>query len=112
MGRGRIEGPLSAHAIGVREGPGRSRRAAPLVKIGRSPHHPLGAMAQDGAGAGSMRWDDRVYGAVAIDDPGILTLIGCRTFQRLKGVNQAGPSAFAYPFKTVTRYEHSLGVYL
>src|SRR5262249_45453081 len=39
-------------------------------------------------------------------------LIACPTFQRLKGVKQAGPSAFAFPFKTVTRYEHSLGVYL
>lgn len=59
-----------------------------------------------------MRWNDRVYGDVAIDDPLILPLIACPTFQRLKGIKQAGPSAFAYPFKTVTRYEHSLGVYL
>ncbi len=59
-----------------------------------------------------MRWNDRVYGEVDIDDPKMLALIECPTFQRLKGVKQAGPSAFAYPFKTVTRYEHSLGVYL
>ncbi len=59
-----------------------------------------------------MRWMDRVYGEVSVDDPGILALIECPTFQRLKGIKQAGPSAFAYPFKTVTRYEHSLGVYL
>jgi hypothetical protein len=59
-----------------------------------------------------MRWNDRVYGEVAVDDPRALALIGCPTFQRLKGVKQAGPSAFAFPFKTVTRYEHSLGVYL
>src|SRR4051794_4274325 len=69
-----------------------------------------------GAGCGRggvlMRWDDRVYGAVGVDDPAILALIDCPTFQRLKGVKQAGPSAFAYPFKTVSRYEHSLGVYL
>ena len=58
-----------------------------------------------------MRWNDRVYGKVAIDDPRILALINGPTFQRLKGVRQAGPSAFAFPFKTVTRYEHSLGVY-
>jgi HD superfamily phosphohydrolase len=63
-------------------------------------------------GGGSMRWNDRVYGAVAIDEPRILELIACPTFQRLKGVRQAGPSAFAFPFKTVSRYEHSLGVYL
>jgi hypothetical protein len=59
-----------------------------------------------------MRWIDRVYGDVAIEEPGILALIACPTFQRLRGVRQAGPSAFAFPFKTVTRYEHSLGVYL
>ena len=33
-----------------------------------------------------MRWQDRVYGDVSIEDPGILDLIGCPTFQRLKGV--------------------------
>ena len=59
-----------------------------------------------------MHWNDRVYGDVAIDDPKVLELIACPTFQRLKGIRQAGPSAFAFPFKTVTRYEHSLGVYL
>lgn len=59
-----------------------------------------------------MRWDDRVYGRVAIDEPAILDLIECRTFRRLKGVRQAGPSALAFPFKDVTRYEHSLGVFL
>ncbi|MDR3634037.1 MAG: HD domain-containing protein [Isosphaeraceae bacterium] len=59
-----------------------------------------------------MRWNDRVYGDVAIDDPKLLDLIACPTFQRLNGIRQAGPSAFAFPFKTVTRYEHSIGVYL
>ena len=59
-----------------------------------------------------MRWDDRVYGEVAVEDPGILALVECPTFRRLKGILQAGPSAFAYPFKTVSRYEHCLGVFL
>jgi len=59
-----------------------------------------------------MRWTDRVYGESTIDDPDALALIRCPTFQRLKGIRQAGPSAFAFPFKTVTRFEHSLGVYL
>lgn len=57
-----------------------------------------------------MHWNDRVYGDVAIEDPDFLALIRCPTFQRLKGIRQAGPSAFAFPFKTVTRFEHSLGV--
>ena len=42
----------------------------------------------------------------------LLALIACPTFRRLEGIRQAGPSAFAFPFKTVTRHEHSLGVYL
>jgi len=60
----------------------------------------------------AMRWCDRVYGEVAVDDPGVIALIGCPTFERLRGIRQAGPSALAFPFKTVTRHEHSLGVYL
>ncbi len=59
-----------------------------------------------------MRWKDRVYGDVAITDEDILELIGQPTFQRLRGVRQAGPSAIAFSFKDVTRFEHSLGVYL
>jgi HD superfamily phosphohydrolase len=59
-----------------------------------------------------MHWRDRVYGRVSIEDSGVLDLIGCATFQRLKGVRQAGPSSLAFPFKDVTRYEHSLGVFV
>jgi len=59
-----------------------------------------------------MLWDDRVYGRVEIHDPKILALIEGPTFQRLKGIRQAGPSAIAFPFKNVTRYEHSLGVFV
>jgi hypothetical protein len=59
-----------------------------------------------------MEWQDRVYGDVSIEDPGILDLIGCGTFRRLQGVRQAGPSALAFPFKNVTRFEHSLGVFI
>jgi HD superfamily phosphohydrolase len=56
-----------------------------------------------------MHWNDRVYGEVVLDDPDLQLLIACPTVQRLRGIRQAGPSAFAYPFKTVTRFEHSLG---
>jgi HD superfamily phosphohydrolase len=59
-----------------------------------------------------MRLIDRVYGEVTIDDPEVAALIACPTFQRLRGIKQAGPSAYAFPFKTVTRSEHSLGVYI
>ncbi|SIO13078.1 hypothetical protein SAMN05444166_2615 [Singulisphaera sp. GP187] len=59
-----------------------------------------------------MHLIDRVYGEVTIDDPDVVALIACPTFQRLRGIKQAGPSAYAFPFKKVTRSEHSLGVYL
>jgi hypothetical protein len=42
----------------------------------------------------------------------VQALVDCPTFRRLQGIKQAGPSALAFPFKTVTRFEHSLGVYL
>jgi hypothetical protein len=59
-----------------------------------------------------MRWQDRVYGEVVIEDRAILDLVGCKTFQRLRGIHQAGPSALPFPFKDVTRFEHSLGVFV
>jgi uncharacterized protein len=59
-----------------------------------------------------MRWNDRVYGEVSIDDPALVALIARPTFQRLRGIRQAGPSALAYAFKDVTRFEHSLGVHI
>jgi HD superfamily phosphohydrolase len=59
-----------------------------------------------------MRWHDRVYGPSVITEPDILAILATPTFQRLKGVRQAGPSALAFPFKNVTRYEHSLGVFV
>lgn len=58
-----------------------------------------------------MQWHDRVYGHVQLDDPDLLALIQGPTFQRLRGIRQAGPSAIAFPFKNVSRYEHSLGVF-
>lgn len=54
---------------------------------------------------------DRVYGPTRVDDEALLALIRCPTFRRLAGVRQAGPSALAFPFKDVTRLEHSLGVF-
>ena len=59
-----------------------------------------------------MQWKDRVYGEVSIAEPALLELIATPTFQRLRGVRQAGPSALAFAFKDVTRYEHSLGVHI
>ena len=44
-----------------------------------------------------MRWNDRVYGEVAIDDPEILALIDCPTFQRLDGDPPGGPVGVRLP---------------
>lgn len=59
-----------------------------------------------------MVWKDRVYGWCRIDDPRVLGIVRTATFERLRGIRQAGPSALAYPFKDVTRHEHSLGVHV
>jgi HD superfamily phosphohydrolase len=54
--------------------------------------------------------DDRVYGKTTIIEPVLIELINSKPLQRLKGINQAGASQYAIEGKTVTRYEHSLGV--
>ncbi len=59
-----------------------------------------------------MEWIDRVYGPTSLSDPDVLAIIQTPTYQRLKGVRQAGPSALAFPFKDVSRHEHSLGVFV
>lgn len=58
-----------------------------------------------------LSWNDRVYGPVTIEDPGVEKLVDTPTMRRLSGVRQSGPSALVFPFKTVHRLEHSLGVY-
>lgn len=54
--------------------------------------------------------NDRVYGKNKIQEPILIELINSKPIQRLKGINQAGASQYAIEGKTVTRYEHSLGV--
>ncbi|OGF21669.1 hypothetical protein A2316_01265 [Candidatus Falkowbacteria bacterium RIFOXYB2_FULL_38_15] len=61
-----------------------------------------------------MKYLDKVYGESEINEPVILELIDSGAFQRLKGISQAG---YFTPFSpagraTVTRFEHSLGVFL
>ena len=56
-------------------------------------------------------YSDLLYGTWSL--PGhIASVIDCATFQRLRKVSQSGASKYANPLKTVTRFEHSLGVYL
>jgi len=57
-----------------------------------------------------MNINDRVYGINIIQEPVLIELINSKPIQRLKGINQAGASQYAIEGKTVTRYEHSLGV--
>ncbi len=64
------------------------------------------------AGTTMIEWMDRVYGPVKISNPKVEALIHTPTMKRLGGVKQSGPSALVFPFKTVSRLEHSLGVYI
>lgn len=57
-----------------------------------------------------MEIKDRVYGIAEIKEPVLIELINSKPVQRLKGINQAGASQYAIEGKTVTRYEHSVGV--
>lgn len=57
-----------------------------------------------------MEINDRVYGKITINEPVLIELIKSKPLQRLKGINQAGASKYAVKGKTVTRYEHSVGV--
>ena len=57
-----------------------------------------------------MNINDKVYGEITIDEPVLLELIQSKPIQRLKGINQAGASQYALKHKTISRYEHSVGV--
>lgn len=59
-----------------------------------------------------MRYEDRVYGPVEIDDPVLLDLMHSRAMQRLHGVLQHGISGLIGVTAPVSRYEHSMGVLL
>ncbi len=59
-----------------------------------------------------MKYKDKVYGEVFINEPIILELINSPALQRLKGIDQAGYIKPYYPKAFHTRFDHSLGVYL
>lgn len=58
-----------------------------------------------------MEINDLVYGKFTITEPVILELINSRPLQRIKRINQAG-SQLVEPHRTLTRYEHCIGVML
>ncbi|MEM4267711.1 MAG: HD domain-containing protein [Candidatus Woesearchaeota archaeon] len=47
---------------------------------------------------------------MVVNEPVFAELIMSAPLQRLKGINQAGPSQYVAKGKTATRYEHSIGV--
>lgn len=59
-----------------------------------------------------MQITDRVYGKMTITDEALVELIQSVPVQRLKRIDQAGAFQYALPGKTVSRYEHTVGVML
>ncbi len=59
-----------------------------------------------------MHYHDPVYGDVEIDEPVILDIISCPSFQRLKWIDQSWYFEPFYPWCSFKRFEHSVGVYL
>ncbi|MFH1175270.1 MAG: HD domain-containing protein [bacterium] len=57
-----------------------------------------------------MKYADRVYGNIEIDEPVILELINSEALQRLKGIDQAGYFEPHFPGTAHSRFEHSIGV--
>jgi hypothetical protein len=59
-----------------------------------------------------VKLHDPLFGSVTLSDPAALDIIQTPTFQRLRRVHQAGPSALVFPGRVTTRFDHSVGVYL
>jgi uncharacterized protein len=59
-----------------------------------------------------MKYQDKIYGTVKIDEPLVLELIKCPSMQRLKGVDQHGHFEPFFPGTAFSRFEHSVGVFI
>jgi hypothetical protein len=59
-----------------------------------------------------MKYQDRIYGIVQINEPVILDLIESLSMQRLKGIDQHGYFEPYFPGTRYSRFEHSLGVFI
>ncbi|MDP2649316.1 MAG: HD domain-containing protein [bacterium] len=55
---------------------------------------------------------DKIYGNFQIDSPIIIELINSKPLQRLKRISQFGVPDEFYHLKNISRYEHSIGVFL
>lgn len=58
----------------------------------------------------SEMYQDDVYGSIAIGHQLLIDLMKSRAIRRLQGVSQAGASSLVRNGRSVTRYEHSVGV--
>jgi len=59
-----------------------------------------------------MKYHDRIYGTIEINEPVILDLIESPSVQRMKGVDQHGYFEPYFPGTAYSRFEHSLGVFI
>jgi len=65
-----------------------------------------------------MKYIDKVYGQVKIEEPLVLEIIKAPSFQRLKGIDQAGYPLLCNPYSLSvsqiknTRFQHSVGVFI
>lgn len=59
-----------------------------------------------------MKYQDRIYGTIEINDPVILDLMESSSMQRMKGVDQHGYFEPYFPGTAYSRFEHSLGVFI
>jgi len=59
-----------------------------------------------------MKYQDRIYGTIEINEPAILDLIESPSMQRMKGVDQHGYFEPYFPGTAYSRLEHSLGVFI
>src|SRR5437660_512801 len=57
-----------------------------------------------------MHVNDDIYGVQDVTDDLLSDLLTSHAVQRLKAVSQAGASSLVCPKRSVTRYEHSVGV--
>ncbi|HEX8598064.1 MAG TPA: HD domain-containing protein [Chloroflexia bacterium] len=58
----------------------------------------------------SAIYSDSLWGEIAVEERVLVELVESGPVQRLKGIHQAGASAYFLPGLRTTRYEHSLGV--
>ncbi len=60
----------------------------------------------------SMKYQDKIYGEIKIDEPLILDLIKSPSLQRIKSISQHGYFEPYFPGTFFSRFEHSVGVFI